>query len=119
LMAENRRLHGDDDAVAISAEDVVKAVESLEPLGSTLEIVKVGSRQMIRSIPKELSNDQATVLEAAQVMGFVTQSILELNFQWSSERASSVLEDLISEALVWMDDQAHEREYWVSNMVNS
>ena len=67
---------------------------------------------MIRSIPKELNTDQSTVLEAIQIMGYVTVSMLQDNLGWESFRAHTVLEDLLSDALTWIDNQAEEPEYW-------
>ena len=67
---------------------------------------------MIRSIPKGLSTDQSTVLEAIQVLGYVTASMLEDNLRWEHERAETVLEDLLADSLVWVDLQAVEKEYW-------
>ncbi len=67
---------------------------------------------MIRSIPKELSTDQSRVLEAVQVLGYITASMLEDNLKWEHERAQTVLEDLLADSLVWIDLQAEETEYW-------
>ena len=67
---------------------------------------------MIRSVPKELNTDQSTVLEALQVLGFVTISMLEINLHWEAARAQTVLDYLLADALVWLDTQASETEYW-------
>ncbi len=67
---------------------------------------------MIRSIPKELNTDQSTVLEALQVLGYVTVSMLRVNLSWEAARAQTVLDDLLADSLVWIDLQAHEPEYW-------
>ncbi|KAI4200112.1 MAG: hypothetical protein LQ350_004151 [Teloschistes chrysophthalmus] len=96
----------------ISDDDVLRAVKSLDPLGSGFSVVLVGSRQMIRSIPKELNTDQSTVLEAIQVLGYVTCSMLEDNLGWEQARAETVIQDLLADSLVWVDDQAPEKEYW-------
>lgn len=74
--------------------------------------MKVGSKQMIRSIPKELNTDQSRVLEAIQVLGYVTVAMLVDNLGWENERAETVLEDLLADSLVWIDLQAEEKEYW-------
>lgn len=66
---------------------------------------------MIRSIPKELSTDQSRVLEAVQVLGYVTASMLEDNLKWEHERAQTALEDLLADSLIWVDLQAEEAEY--------
>lgn len=72
----------------------------------------VGSKKMIRSIPKELSTDQSTVLEAIQILGYITASMLEHNLRWEHERGETVLQDLLADSLVWVDLQAEEKEYW-------
>lgn len=90
----------------------MRAVSSLEPLGSGFAVVTIGQRPMIRSIPKELNTDQSTVLGAVQILGYVTTSMLQVNLGWELERAQTVLDDLLSDSLVWIDAQADEHEYW-------
>jgi ESCRT-II complex subunit VPS22 len=94
------------------SDDILRAVRSLEPLGSGFSIVSVGSKQYIRSVPKELNTDQATVLEAIQVLGFVSVSMLRLNLKWEKARAQTVIDDLLADGLVWLDAQGPEKEYW-------
>ena len=96
----------------VSDDDIQRAVKSLEPLGSGFSIITVGNKNMIRSIPKELNTDQSTVLEAIQVLGYVTVSMLEDNLLWESARAETVINDLLADSLVWVDAKAQEREYW-------
>ena len=93
-------------------DDILRAVKSLGPLGSGFSIVTIGSKQFIRSIPKELNTDQSTVLETIQVLGYVTASMLEDNLNWENARAETVLQDLLADSLVWVDEKAHEKEYW-------
>ncbi len=87
-------------------------MKSLKPLGSGFSVVTVGSKQMIRSIPKELNTDQSTVLEAIQILGYVTCSMLEDNLGWEYARAETVIQDLLADSLVWVDAQVPEKEYW-------
>jgi ESCRT-II complex subunit VPS22 len=94
------------------SDDIIRAVKSLKPLGSGFSVVTVGSKQMIRSIPKELNTDQSTVLEAIQILGYVTCSMLEDNLGWDYARAETVIQDLLADSLVWVDAQAPEKEYW-------
>ncbi|CAG7923695.1 unnamed protein product [Penicillium olsonii] len=96
----------------VSDDDILRAVRSLEPLGSGFSIVTVGSKQYIRSIPKELNTDQATVLETIQVLGYISVSMLRLNLKWEKARAQTVIDDLLADGLVWVDDQGPEKEYW-------
>lgn len=67
---------------------------------------------MIRSVPKELNTDQSTVLEALQVLGYVTMSMLEDNLRWDVARAQTVVDYLLADGLVWIDSQAAEVEFW-------
>lgn len=94
------------------SDDILRAVKSLEPLGSGFSIINVGNKQYIRSIPKELNSDQATVLEVIQVLGFVTVSMLQANLNWEKARAKTVIDDLLADGLVWLDSQCEENEYW-------
>jgi len=75
-------------------------------------VLNLGSKQMIRSVPKELNTDQSTVLEAIQVLGYVSVSMLQFNLHWERARAVAVIDDLMSDSLVWVDTQGEEREYW-------
>lgn len=96
----------------VSEDDILQAVKSLEPLGSGFHIISIGSKQFIRSIPKELNTDQSTVLEVLQLLGSVTVSLLQLNLRWEKARATTVIEDLLADSLVWVDTQCTENEYW-------
>lgn len=96
----------------LNSDDILRAIKSLEPLGSGFSVITVGIMQMIRSVPKELNTDQSRVLEAIQVLGYITRSMLEDNLDWEPARAETVIEDLLGDSLVWVDLQASEKEYW-------
>jgi ESCRT-II complex subunit VPS22 len=98
--------------MAVSDDDIKRAVDSLAPLGSCFTTMKIGHRELIRSVPKELNTDQSTVLEAIQLLGYVTISMLQLNLGWERPRAHAVMDDLMADSLVWVDGQAGEKEYW-------
>lgn len=86
---------------------------TLKPLGSAYSVIKVGSKPYIRSVPKELNTDQSAVLEAAQVLGYVSVSMLMANLGWARARAQTAVEDLLGEGMLWVDRQAEdEPEYW-------
>lgn len=73
---------------------------------------------MIRSVPKELNPDQSVVLGVIQDLTYATAPILEDNLRWTAARAQTVLDDLLTDSLVWLNDKGennrklHEREYW-------
>ena len=94
-------------------DDILRAVGTLKPLGSSFSVIKVGNKAYIRSVPKELNTDQSEVLEALQVLGYVSVSMLMVNLKWTRPRAQTVLEDLIGEGMLWLDKQGlGESEYW-------
>lgn len=107
---ERGRMEGAD---AISEDDVRRAVETLKPLGGSYAIVKVGRKEYIRSVPRELSNDQAAAVEAAQVLGYVSVGMLMDNLGWEAARGRTVIDDLVAEGMLWVDAQTGgEKEYW-------
>lgn len=95
-------------------DDVLRAVATLKPLGSSYSVIKVGNRPYVRSVPKELNTDQSAVLEAAQILGYVSASMLMVNLRWARARAHTALEDLLAAGMLWVDKQAQgpEWEYW-------
>ncbi|KAK4043300.1 EAP30/Vps36 family-domain-containing protein [Parachaetomium inaequale] len=101
-----------EGASEITEDDILRAVGTLKPLGSAYSIIKVGSKPYIRSVPKELNTDQSAVLEAAQVLGYVSVSMLMVNLKWMRARAQTALEDLMGEGMLWVDKQSEEWEYW-------
>jgi ESCRT-II complex subunit VPS22 len=101
---------------SVSEDDILRAVRSLEPLGSGFKVVEIGGRGFIRSVPKELNTDQSTVLEVlALLQGTgVSVGLLRDNLGWEEARCVTVLEDLLADSLVWADYQCArgEAEYW-------
>lgn len=101
-----------EGAPEITEDDVLRAVATLKPLGASYSVIKVGNKPYIRSVPKELNTDQSSVLEAAQVLGYVSVSMLMVNLRWTRARAQTAVEDLLGEGMLWVDKQAAEWEYW-------
>jgi len=112
LQARISKGRGIGGGLKVSDDDIKRAVDSLAPLGSCFSIIKIGHRNLVRSVPKELNTDQSTVLEAIQVLGYVTVSMLQINLDWGRPRAHTVIDDLMADSLVWVDMQAGENEYW-------
>lgn len=116
IMQQDEKVGGAND---VSEDDVVRAVKALSPLGPGFSIVEIGKRQWIRSVPKELNTDQSTVLEAIEILGYVTHSMLRVNLGWDHARVQTVLDDLVSDSLVWIDTQAEETEYWTPSFMGN
>jgi ESCRT-II complex subunit VPS22 len=70
---------------------VVRAIKTVAVLGSGFGIVTVGARQMVRSVPMELSGDTMTVLSEAQAAGYVTPSALAAKLGWDRGRIDAAL----------------------------
>lgn len=100
----------------ISDEDILKAIEMLKPLESGFKVIKVGSRIMVQSVPRELSTDTSSVLDLTEKDGFITCENITQRIGWTKERADLAISALIDEGLVWIDDQATPKQFWVPGL---
>ncbi|ODQ66719.1 ESCRT-2 complex [Nadsonia fulvescens var. elongata DSM 6958] len=98
--------------------DIERAIESMSVLGQGLDIVILGHKKMIRSVPGDLNRDHYKVLEACEVLGYVTVTMLLDNFEWESLRGLTVLDDMVASGLLWVDHQADETEYWAPSWID-
>ncbi|ANZ74569.1 BA75_00228T0 [Komagataella pastoris] len=99
--------------IQLTQDDIVKSINSLtEALGTELQIITIGHKLYCKSVPQELNKDNSTVLETCGNIGFVTVSLLIDNFGWKKARATTVLEDMVANGLLWIDEQASEIQYW-------
>ncbi|CAG8465372.1 3675_t:CDS:10, partial [Acaulospora colombiana] len=95
----------------VSEDDIVRAIKTLKPLGSGFEVLQIGDRKMVRSVPRELNVDQSSILLLAQ--GYVTKGMIESELRWAKERIDDVVDTLLADGLCWIDEQADPIEYWV------
>jgi ESCRT-II complex subunit VPS22 len=51
----------------ISEDDIVRAIKTMKPLSGGYEVLQIGNRKLVRSVPKELDKDQSALLLLAQV----------------------------------------------------
>jgi ESCRT-II complex subunit VPS22 len=56
-----------DKSVSITDDDVHRAIETLRPLSSGYQIITMGKRKMVQSVPREMSDDQSILINAASV----------------------------------------------------
>lgn len=110
------KLRGVESGV-ITEEDVIQSIKTLQPLGAGYEVIDVGGRKMVRSVVKELDEDQGVILAEAQVEGGrIVEEILVTRRGWTQERAKAALEImLLRDGLCWLDaqDERHGKSYWV------
>ncbi|KAG5518043.1 hypothetical protein PMAC_003229 [Pneumocystis sp. 'macacae'] len=106
----------DSGGTLVSEEDILQSIKTLDILESGFKVIRIGKRDMICSLPNELNPDQFTVLNIAQVLGHVSLTLLQDNLQWDLHRISNVLEDLLSQSLLWIDKQAEEPEFWLPHI---
>lgn len=98
----------------VSEDDCLRAISKLKVLGNGFEVISVGKRKLVRSVPTELNKDHNEILELAQTQGFVTVDEVQRRLNWSSGRATDALETLLEEGLAMIDDGHHDgrRRYW-------
>ncbi|KAI8803875.1 EAP30/Vps36 family-domain-containing protein [Cladochytrium replicatum] len=105
------------NAQEISEDDIIRSIKAMKPLGNGFDIVSVGDRKMVQSVPRELNVDFAKVLSLAQVSGFVTAENLGKEMSWERERCERVLDALVKEGICWVDDQTFPDpvQYWIAS----
>uniref|UniRef100_A0A7N0UV50 Vacuolar protein sorting-associated protein n=1 Tax=Kalanchoe fedtschenkoi TaxID=63787 RepID=A0A7N0UV50_KALFE len=99
---------------AVSEDDCLRAISKLKVLGSGFEVISVGKRKLVRSVPTELNKDHNEILELAQAQGFVTVEEVEKRLSWPSGRVVDALDTLLDEGLA-MIDKGHRDgipRYW-------
>lgn len=99
---------------AISEDDCLRAISKLKVLGSGFEVISIGKKKLVRSVPTELNRDHNEILELAQGQGYVMVEEVEKKLSWSSGRAMDALETLLKEGLAMIDDgdKDGKRRYW-------
>lgn len=91
----------------ITEDDVLRSIKTLQQLGAGYQVVEIGGKKMVRSVVKELDEDQSVVLAIAKVEGGrVVEDIPVQRRGWTRERASATLENMVHrDGLCWVDDQ--------------
>ncbi|KAF9613707.1 hypothetical protein IFM89_010149 [Coptis chinensis] len=99
---------------AVSEDDCLRAISKLKVLGSGFEVISVGKKKLVRSVPTELNKDHNEILDLAQAHGYVTVDEVERRLSWSSGRAIDALDTLLEEGLAMIDDGHKDckRRYW-------
>lgn len=97
----------------VTQDDLVCAIKKLHVMGSGFQIIPVGKRQLVQSVPGELSMDHAAALQVAQGNGYTSVTAITKDLGWERDRAIQALNHMVHEEMAWVDDQApNERLYW-------
>lgn len=70
----------------ITEDDMIRAIKTLKPLSGGYEVLQIGNKKLVRSIPKELDRDQSALLLLAQQSGYVTMDMIQSELGWNKER---------------------------------
>jgi len=97
-------------AQPISVEDIERSVTKLAVLGSGFGILNLGSRKIIQSVPCELVSDHTSVIAMAQERGFVSIKDICSHYLWPLDRAHWAVQLLLSEGILWIDEQVDSTE---------
>ncbi|KAI8335796.1 EAP30/Vps36 family-domain-containing protein [Chlamydoabsidia padenii] len=97
----------------IIEDDIIRAIKTLKPLNGGFEVIALGTKKMVRSVPTALDKDQAGLLLLAQKLGYVNRPYIRQALGWDDARIDNGLDRLLQDGLVWVDDQAEDKDYWV------
>lgn len=116
----NRSRRQNSKQQEITNEDILLATKKLKIFGNSFQVHSLGkNRHIIQSIPGELSLQETKALTVAseQDNGSVTKSLLMKELGWNKLRTQQAIEKLISEGLVWIDEQnPDEPSYWFPSL---
>ncbi|KAJ7219058.1 EAP30/Vps36 family-domain-containing protein [Mycena pura] len=106
----------------VTEDDIVRSIKTLQPLAVGYQVVALADgRKMVRSVVKELDEDQAVVLAIAQQEGGrIVEDILVTRKGWTRGRARAALDNmLLRDGLCWLDEQDEQcgKAYWVTSAI--
>ena len=102
----------------VSPKDIIRSLNSLVDTKLIQPLRKLDSGVLIvEFISIELSDDQKTVFNLASRHGFLTKESLIMLSNWSPERVSRVLEELVKQGIALKDESYHEGvKYWFPSL---
>lgn len=108
-----------DIGLTVTEAEVVKAVDALQKLGPGYSLITINSQRWLKysSATDDMLSDQHKLLELCQFMGgYVTYRLLRDNYGWDGERCRRVVDEMILQALLWIDNgppNSTELLFWV------
>lgn len=98
---------GDSSSSAMSSNvsiyDIIRSISKLKVLGNGFAIVNIGSRNFVRSLPRELATDENEILEMASSSGYVSEHDVVSKHNWSKTRFDECMKILLDEGLAMVD----------------
>lgn len=106
-------------APPISDDDIVRAVGKLKGLGQGFQIVSIGKKTFVQSVPREMTDDYGRIITLAEGTGFVRLGDCVAATGWPEERALENLEELLRQGLCMVDDgdPGGGRLYWFLSLL--
>ncbi|KAI8643483.1 EAP30/Vps36 family-domain-containing protein [Parasitella parasitica] len=103
----------------ISEDDIVRAIKTLKPLSGGYQVIPIGDRKLVRSVPKELNKDQSALLLLAQKIGFVDNEMIKNELGWSPERINTATQHLLQDGIAWLDKFGERESFWIPSYFNT
>ncbi|CEP18605.1 hypothetical protein [Parasitella parasitica] len=97
----------------ISEDDIVRAIKTLKPLSGGYEVLPIGDKKLVRSVPKELDKDQSALLLLAQKTGYVDNEMIKNELGWSPERINTATQHLLQDGIAWLDKFGEKESFWI------
>ncbi|KAI7905923.1 EAP30/Vps36 family-domain-containing protein [Cokeromyces recurvatus] len=116
IMRRVEKIRGTDNSnkkQQITEDDIVRAIKTLKPLSGGYEVLQIGNKKMVRSVPKELDKDQSALLLLAQKTGYVDYDMIKMELGWNLERINTATRHLLQDGIAWLDKYGEHESYWI------
>ncbi|KAI3648339.1 hypothetical protein MP228_006193 [Amoeboaphelidium protococcarum] len=99
----------------VSSGDVRRAIKTLKPFGNGFEIIQIGGRDFVQSVPREMQQDDRKVLDLASLnKGLLNKNLIKKALQWYEPRIELILARLLSEGILWLDQTD---DYYAASLI--
>lgn len=99
----------------VSSGDVRRAIKTLKPFGNGFEIIQIGGRDFVQSVPREMQQDDRKVLDLASLnKGLLNKNLIKKALQWDEPRIELILARLLSEGVLWLDQTD---DYYAASLI--
>ncbi|KAL0477241.1 vacuolar protein sorting protein VPS22 [Acrasis kona] len=103
----------------ITANDVKQSIRNIKILGNGFELLLVGGRYYVQSVPCELSGDHTEILGVAAQKNGLTLDQYARELSWTYQRVDQAMNLLLQEGFAWVDEQTRgERTYWFPGLID-